>query len=291
MKHLVARKSPLRPLIVVSVALVFLLMTFAAACGSDSTATTDDTSVSGSDTTGNQAGGETQTLLVATASSLKEAFTEIAQAFDQTHASETTLTFDSSGALQKQIEAGAPADVFASAAMLQVDNLLQKGLVDESSITTFASNELVLAAPADSKLGISSFEDLAKPEVEKITTGDPTNAPHGKAAVEILTTLGLIDQVQPKLIYAKNASQTLTYVVQGEVDAGIMFATDATLGGDKVKVVATSEPGWHSELAYVLAIVTASENKTLAQEFVDFVTGSDARPILEKYGYMLPAAP
>ena len=269
---------------------LLLLSSFASAC--DSETASAETGMGGSEvaTDAEETSADDQSLLVAVASSLREAFMEIGQAFDQTHNAETTMTFDSSGSLQKQIEAGAPVDVFASAAMLQVDRLLEQRLVDEASVTTFAGNELVLAVPADSRLGVSSFEDLADEKVERVTTGDPVNAPHGKAAVEILTHLGLIEQVEPKLIYSKNASQTLTYVVQGEVDAGILFSTDATLGGDKVTVVATSDPGWHSEIVYVLSLVSAGQKKALAQEFIDFVKGPEARTVLERYGYILPTA-
>ena len=94
--------------------------------------------------------------------------------------------------------------------------------------------------------------------------------------------------VQPKLIYSRSAPQTLTYVVQGEVDAGIMFTTDAVNGGEDVKVVEISDPSWHSEIAYVTAVVSASEARTLGQAFIDFVTGPEGRAILERYGFLVP---
>jgi molybdate transport system substrate-binding protein len=229
-----------------------------------------------------------ESLLVATAASLTEAFTEIGEAFDQANGTETTFTFDASGALQKQIEAGAPVDVFVSASPDQVDNLLQKELVDEASITTFASNEMVLAVPSDSRLDVSDFQDLATEQVKRVATADPQTAPQGKHAIEVLATLGLLETVQPKLIYSRSAPQTLTYVKQGEVDAGIMFATDALAGGDDVTVVEVSDPAWHSEIAYVTAVVSASEAKTLGEAFIDFTTGPEGRAILERYGFLVP---
>ena len=225
---------------------------------------------------------------MATAASLKEAFTEIGAAFDQVHGTDTTFTFDASGVLQKQIEAGAPVDVFVSAAPTQVNALLEKSMVDETSIVTFASNEMVLAVPADSALDIAGFDDLAKDEVERVTTADPQTAPQGQMALEILETLDLRAAVEPKLVYAKNASQTLAYVRQGEVDAGIMFATDAASAADSVRVVQTSDPSWHGEIAYVMALVSASEAKTLGQQFVDFVGAPEGQAILQKYGFKLP---
>lgn len=274
----------------VAVALLALLVTAAAGCGSDAVTTTTAaptaTTVASTATTT----AEPQPLLVAAAASLKSVFTEIGAAFDAANNAQTSFTFDASGTLQTQIEGGAPVDVFASAAWKQVDNLLEQSLVDEASVAVFASNEMVLGVPADSTLPITGFEDLAKEEVQKITTADPESAPQGKATIEILTALGILDAVQPKLIYSKNASQTLTYVQEGEVDVGVMYATDAVAGGGKVKVVATSDPAWHSEIAYVLATVSDSEAKTLAQAFIDFVLGPEGQAILNKYGFLSPPA-
>jgi molybdate transport system substrate-binding protein len=268
------------PAVLVALLLVALTLGLAA-CGS------------GTETTAAGAGpsttvGEPQTLTVSAASSLKGAFTDIAKEFDAANSCTTTFNFDASGTLQKQIEAGAPVDVFASAAMKQVNALKDAGLVDAASIKTFASNEIVLVVPAASTLNITSFEDLAKADVKKVSYGDPAAAPHGVAAEEILNKLGIFDQVKPKVIYAANVTQALEYVSSGEVDAGIIFSTEAKTAGDKVKIVATSDPSWHSKIAYPLAVVTASKNKTVAQAFIDFVMSAKGQEILAGYGF-LPA--
>ena len=287
-------------LAIVCGALLVLPVIITVACGSDSTDTTGAASsatVASSDTTASpstevstatSAAGDAQELTVSAASSLKGAFTEIGAAFDQAKNAKTTFNFDASGTLQKQIEAGAPVDVFASAAPKQINNLREKRLVDEASVKNFASNEIVLVVPTDSTLAVTSFEDLTKPEVEKVTYGDPAAAPHGVAAEEILNKLGLFEQVKPKVIYAANVSQALEYVAKGEVDVGIIFATEAKAGGDKVKIVATSDPTWHSQIIYPIAIVSASEAKTLGQAFVDFVISLEGQSILQDYGF-LPA--
>ena len=229
-----------------------------------------------------------KTLTVSAASSLKAAFTEIGVAFDAANGSITTFNFDASGTLQRQIEGGAPVDVFASAAIKQVKALKDAGLVDAASIKQFAGNEIVLVVPANSTLGITSFEDLTKADVKKIGYGDPKAAPHGVAAEEILNKLGIFDQVKPKVVYAQNVSQALTYVTSGEVDAGIIFATEAKAAGDKVKVVATADRAMYTKVAYPIAVVTASKAKDLGQAFVDYVTSADGQAILAKYGF-LPA--
>jgi len=238
--------------------------------------------------TGTAGSGSPQVLRVSAASSLKTVMTELGSAFDMANSAKTDFNFEASGALQTQIEAGAPADVFASAAMKQVTALDDRNFVDAASIRVFASNEIVLVVPADSELTIDSFQDLASPEVERVTYGDPASAPHGVAAEEILNTLGLFNLVKPKIIYAANVTQALEYVISGEVDAGIVFSTEAKIGGDKVKVAATSEPQWHGAIAYPVAVVSSSANKTLAQAFIDFVCSDEGRAILQQYGF-LPA--
>lgn len=232
--------------------------------------------------------GDAQTLSVSAASSLKAVMTDLGDAFDTAYGVKTEFNFDASGTLQTQIEAGAPADVFASAAMKQVDALNSQGLLDAASIKIFASNEIVVVVPIDSALGIRSFEDLAGDEVERVTYGDPAVAPHGVAAEEVLTTLGLFDQIKPKVIYAANVTQTLDYVISGEVDAGIVFFTEAKIGRDKIKIAATSEPDWHGTITYPAAVVLSSNNKTLAQAFVDFLVSEDGQAILQRHDF-LPA--
>ena len=150
-----------------------LLVVALAACGSDGAGTA--TTGAGGATT-SAIGGERE-LTVSAASSLKNAFTEIGTAFDAANDSDTTFNFDGSGTLQRQIEAGAPVDVFASAATKQMTALVDQDLVDPESVQVFAGNEIVLVVPAESKLAMSTFEDLTTADVKKITYGDPKAAP------------------------------------------------------------------------------------------------------------------
>jgi molybdate transport system substrate-binding protein len=287
------RKSAIVVTTIVGLMVALLLAACGSGAGSTSTsggaATTQTASPAAIDTSTTQAAKRGGELLVCAASSLKAPFADIGKLFDAKNGSKTTFNFASSGVLQTQVEAGAPADVFASAAPTQVDNLLSKNLVDSPTASPFASNEIVLAVPANSKLGISSFQDLTKTEVKRIATGKPETAPHGKAAIEILTKLGLLDQVKSKLIYAENALQTTQYVAQGEVDAALMFVTDAKASVDKIKIVQTADPSWHSSLTYVMAVVSASKNKGPGQAFIDFVLSPEGQAVLQQYGFQ--AAP
>ncbi len=232
---------------------------------------------------------DTPELKVSAAAGLKTAFVEIGAAFDAANNSQTSFNFNSAGALQTQIEAGAAVDVFASGATKQMEALLGKGLVDEDSIKVVASNEIVLVVPAASSLGLTGFEDLAAADVARVAYGDPATTASGPAAEAILTKLGIYDRVKPKSIYTSTVTQALEYVRSGEVDAGIIFSSEAKIAGDEVTIVATADPAWHGPIAFPIAIVSASSNKTLAQAFIDFVWGPDGQAILQRYGFL--AAP
>ncbi len=304
MHHRLSSRSILAVLLV---GLIVLLAGSLVACGEEATDTTaapgttegpaatqSPTTAAGPGTTAAEPAattlGDPQELTVSAASSLKAAFTEVGAAFDKARNAKTTFNFDASGTLQKQIESGAPVDVFAAAAMKQVNALVEGKFIDQAAVRVFAGNEIVVAVPADSALGVASFEDLAKADVRKVAYGDPAAAPHGVYAEEALTTLGILDQVKPKVIYTKNASQTVTYVTSGEVDAGIMFSTDAVAGGDEVKVAAVSEPSWHGKIVYPTAVLAGSENQDIAQAFVDFLMSAEGQAILQKHGFVPPPA-
>jgi molybdate transport system substrate-binding protein len=160
--------------------------------------------------------------------------------------------------------------------------------VDAATIKKFAGNEIVLVVPADSTLGLTGFQDLTKADVKKIGYGDPKVAPHGVAAEQILTKLGILDQVKSKVVYAQNVAQAMQYVTSGEVDAGILFITEAKAAGDKAKIVATADQASYTPVAFPICVVSASKVKDLSQAFVDFVAGTDGQAVLAKYGF-LPA--
>ena len=213
--------------------------------------------------------------------------TEFATAFEQQTGAKITYNFAASGVLQKQIEGGAPVDVFASASAANMDALVKANLVDQASVVTFAGNEIVLAVPATSTLGITGFADLTKAEVKKVATGDPAVAPHGKSAIEVLTSLKLLDAVKPKLIYAQNAAQTYDYVARGEVDAAILFYTDVN-GKTDVKMVEKAPADSYKAVKYVAGVVTASKAKPLGQAFIDALLSPEGQALFAKYGFKAP---
>ena len=236
------------------------------------------------DTQSKNASQNAESLTVSAAISLKDVFDEIGTVYQNKSVVKINFNYGASGALQRQIENGAPADVFAGAGERQMDELEKGGLIDSSSRRNFAGNSLVLVVPKDSKLNIEKFEDLAKTEITKVAVGNPKTVPAGQYAEESLTKMNLKTSIQTKLVLAENVRQVLDYVVRGEVDAGIVYQTDALTAKDRVNVVATAAENTHSPILYPLVIVK-EDKKQAAREFTNFVLSAEGQNILRKYGF------
>lgn len=224
-------------------------------------------------------------LTVSAAVSLKDAFDEIGRAFEIKTGRPVIFNYGASGTLQRQIENGAPVDVFASAGVRQMDELEEKKFLEPATRRDFARNTLVLIVPKDSLTGIGSFADLTKPQVQKIAVGNPKTVPAGQYAAESLKKMNLTDALQTKLIFAENVRQVLDYVRRGETDAGVVYQTDALTAKDGVKVVATADEQSHAPILYPLAIIKDSRQAEAAREFADFVMSAQGQAILQKYGF------
>lgn len=235
------------------------------------------------DTTPQAPAQPTIELNISAAASLTDAAKEMEQLYNKEHP-EVKLVFNlaASGTLQKQIEEGAPADVFISAGKKQMDALQEGGFIVNDSRQNLLGNELVLIAPQDSK--IETFDDLATDKAAKISIGTPETVPAGKYAQEALTSLNLWEPIQPKLIMAKDVRQVLTYVESENVDAGLVYRSD-TIGSEKIRIVAAAPADSHSPIVYPMAIVEASQQQEAAQEFIIFLTSETAIKVFEKYGF------
>lgn len=229
-----------------------------------------------------------KTLTVSAAVSLKDAFNEIGEIYKSKTGNTVNFNFGASGALQKQIETGAPVDVFASAGEQQMNALVEKGLIDTKNRQDFARNTLVLIVPANSKLALASFSDLDKSEVQKIAVGNPKTVPAGQYTEQVFEKANLKNVLQSKLIYAEDVRQVLDYVVRGETDAGIVYATDARIAGEKVRVAAIASENTHAPILYPIASIKESRAQTAAKEFTEIVLSSEGRSILQKYGFASP---
>lgn len=227
-------------------------------------------------------------LTVSAAISLKDALDEIEALYAAEHPGAAVIHFNvgGSGTLQRQIEQGAPVDVFISASPKEMDALESKGLLLAGTRRNLVRNSVVLIVPGGSS-GISNFQDLTKPAVKVIAIGEPQTVPAGEYAKEVLSHIGIYDRVKPKLVLAKDVRQVLTYVETSNADAGIVYATDAR-GSKKVTVVAIAREDSHSPVIYPAAVIKASKNPEAAKTFLDFLGGSKALPVFQKYGFVPP---
>jgi molybdate transport system substrate-binding protein len=226
-------------------------------------------------------------LLISAAASLKDILEEIKPLYQQSKPNvKISYNFGSSGALQQQIEQGAPADIFISAAKKQVDALEQKGLLVAGTRNIIAKNRLVLVVPKNS-VGITSFYNLKDAKVKKIAIGEPRSVPAGQYAQQVLEKLKIWNQVKPKLVFANNVRQVLASVETGNAEAGLVYVTDAKIS-NKVKVVVTADEKYHSAIIYPLAVVKRSKNLAAAKEFSQFLSSDQAKTVFKKYGFILP---
>jgi molybdate transport system substrate-binding protein len=221
-------------------------------------------------------------LDISAATTLRAALVKLAPGFEKANNAKLVYNFGASGVLQKQIESGAPCDVFASASPKQVDALISAGLVSADATVTFASNDIVIVVPIGNPAGIVTPADLAK--ATKLVTGNPDTAPHGTKAKEFLEAQGTWATLESKLIFAENAAQALDYVSRGEVNAGFVFASEA-LGNDTVEIVYTVPEGAVKPIRYVAAPVKASANAALAEKLVAYLLTPDAQAVLVENGF------
>lgn len=226
-------------------------------------------------------------LVVSAASSLTDAFQAVGKAYEAKHPdTHVVLNFAASDVLLRQIASGAPADVFASADQTAMDKAATASAIDPATRKDFASNRLVLIVPHDSTASIGTPGDLKAPGVKRVAYGDPASVPVGRYTKAALEAQGLWEAVSAKGVLAQNVRQSLDYVARGEVDAGFVFATDAAIMKDKVKVAATVPTP--KPITYPIAVVAGSKQPKDAAMFEAFVQSAEGRRILAGFGFEAP---
>jgi len=236
-------------------------------------------------------GATAQEVILSVAISLKEVTEDLGRTFMASHPGVTLrYNFGASGDLQKQIEAGAPVDLFLSAGQRQMDELEKKNLIVAASRRAFARNVLVVVKPADSKLDLSKPADLLDSRVTRIAIGQPKTVPVGQYAEESLRALGLWDRLQPRLVFAENVRQVLEYVARGEVEAGFVYTTDAATRAQGVKEAFRPPEDSYRPVIYPGAVITASKQPTLARAFLDLLSGPQGLTVLGRFGFQPPPA-
>lgn len=228
-------------------------------------------------------------LTVSAAISLKNAFEDISKQFEKSHPGvKVLLNFGASGDLARQIEAGAPVDVFASAALKDLDDLDRQGLIRPGSKINFAANSLVLVIQNRASLPVKSFQDLRDDRVQKISIGNPKTVPAGRYAQEVLTKLLLWEMLKNKLILAENVRQVLDYVARGEVDAGLVYSTDARTRANEIKTISTAPAESHQPILYPIGIIRGTKKETLAAAFIALILSRKGKDILQRHGFLIP---
>ncbi len=279
-------------LVTVGLACLLLALLVMAGCSSTSTTTaistvtvTQTSSTTATVTTTSTTVVVPVELNVSAATSLTDALPEIDKAYTQanTHI-KIVANFAASGTLQTQIEQGAPADVFISAAAKQMNALQTGGLIIEDTRQDLLKNRIVLVVPANSTLTVADFTGLLDDGFKKVAIGDPDSVPAGTYAKQAFDKLGIYEQLQPKLILCADVRQVLSYVESGDVEAGIVYSTDAATT-DKVKIVA--EAPADIKIVYPVAVIKASKNVEAAKAYIDFLLGAEAGTIFEKYGFVV----
>ena len=230
---------------------------------------------------------DTRTLTVSAAASLTDALRALAPAFEARHpGSSLRFNFAASGVLLQQISQGAPVDVFASADQDTMNRAAAQQLIDPASRRDVVSNSLVLVEPLKAAVGIKAVADLNQAAVQRIAVGKVGTVPVGRYTKEALESAGLWATLEPRFVFADSVRQVLDYVSRGEVDAGFVYATDAAIAADKVKVVGTV--GGHTPISYPIAVVKDAGQAALARQYLDFLAGPEAQATFARYGFGRP---
>ena len=224
-------------------------------------------------------------LTVFAASDLALAFQEIVPRFEKATGSSVTLVLGSSGNFAQQIENGAPADVFFSADVAFVDRLVQRGFIIPETRAIYGQGRIVLATAKSAGPKLTDLRQLREPRVRHVSIANPVHAPYGRAAEQALRAAGLWDSVKPKLVYAENIRQALQYVQTGAVEAGIVALAIASV--PEIEWVAI-DPGLHAPLNQAAGVLRRSGRPELGMALVQFVNGAEGRPIMKRFGFMLP---
>lgn len=231
-----------------------------------------------------QSNSENKEIYVLAAASLTDVLTELANNYKKETSTEIIFSFASSGALQAQIEASAPADIFFSAAQKQMNALEEKGLIDSETRKDLLENKVVLISPKNSNLNIKSFTDITNSNVKKLGLGEPKSVPVGQYSEEILSNLSILDIAKEKAVYGSDVRNVLDWVETAEVDCGIVYATDAKIAKN-INIIAEAPEGTHKKVIYPISIIKSSQNKEEAKKFIEYISTDKSKEIFQNYGF------
>lgn len=265
----------------VAIMLLLVLSIATVACSASNSATTEEQGSSVS------TGEREVELLISAAASLKDALEEIKLDYENSHPHiKLNFNYGGSGALQQQIEQGAPVDLFLSASLSNMQKLVDKGLVDQQD--NLLANELIVIVPNSSTLSLNRLSDLTSDSIYKIAIGVPESVPAGSYAKEALTHSDLWEPLQANIVQAKDVRQVLQYVETGNVDAGFVYKTDA-LSSDKVSMSFSVEQTLHSPIVYPIGIINTSTHLNEVKELYEYLQSAEVLNLFSKYGFSSPS--
>nr|WP_254658066.1 molybdate ABC transporter substrate-binding protein [Pleurocapsa sp. PCC 7327] len=225
------------------------------------------------------------TLTVSAAADLNYVFKEIGALWEKETGNKVTFNFGSTGQLAQQIERGAPVDLFAAANKSYIEDLDKKGLIISNTKALYGRGRITLWTREGSKLNPKDIRDLTKPEYKKVAIANPDHAPYGIAAREAMQSAGIWDTIKPKLVLGENIRQTQQYVETGNVDVGIVALSLSVNRPGKWDLIPEN---LHKPVDQMLAVVRKSKYQTQARQFAQFINGPQGRPLMKKYGFVLP---
>ena len=221
-------------------------------------------------------------IIVAAAANLSDSFPELAHEFTRQHGIKVVLSFGGTADLAKQIENGAPFDVFAAADVAHVSALAQKGLIADGTVSVYARGSLVIWMPAGARIKLERVEDLEQTTIERVALAKPDIAPYGQAAIEALRAMNLWLKVEPKVVYAMNVSQAKQFVSSGNAEVGFLPRSLVQPGeGTYLEV----DEKLHRPIDQASGVVRASTRQEEARRFMEFLLSHAGQEILRKHGY------
>lgn len=225
-------------------------------------------------------------LSVFAAASLTDALKEIAVQHEKDAGVKLRFQFGGSNILARQIEEGAPADVFISADEAKMDGLEKKGRILKETRKSLLSNSLVIVVSSDSPVRIEKPDTLATDTVKRLALADPQAVPAGIYAREYLTKLGLWEKISPKVVPTENVRAALSAVESGNIEAAIVYKTDAAIS-KKVKIAFEVPPANGPRISYPFAVVADSKNAAAAKKFIAHLESDAALAVFKKYGFLI----
>lgn len=232
-----------------------------------------------------QASALADEIIVSAAASLTDVLKEISNGYQSKSKNTVKFNFGPSSGLARQIEEGAPADMFFSADEAQMDALEKNGRLEPGTRRNLLTNQLVIVVPSDSKLAIASPKDLLKSEVKRIALAEPP-VPVGVYSSKYLEAEGLWDKIKPKVVPVQDVRATLASVESGNVEAGFVYKTDAAVS-KKVKIVYEVPIDKGPKIVYPVAIVKESKRKDTARDFLNYVQTPASKELFKKYGFVV----